>query len=558
MWCTSHANSPLERRRTPTPESRLRNNWRLIATIATVAAAVLALQAFLHGHFSALDEYDDGVYFGASIELVHGVVAYRDFAFIQPPFITVWLLPFAALSSSIGTAGGMEVARFFVDLVTVANIVLVGALVRRRPSLQVAAATGVMAFSEGTIRSSQTILLEPFLVLACLMALLCLLDGDGITSSSRRTWWAGVFFGVAGATKVWAVLPLLAAVIVLWRIGSSPVRRVVGGALIGFGVCTIPFIVGAPTAFFQQVVLTQAIRNRGGLTFRFRLADLTGLPGLSALHGGGFPIGLFLLATIVTVVFGAILINRRRFAVPLSSWSPLERFALWGTVLVGAGLLLSPTYYYHYSGFMAPFVAVLLSCVIERSARRHAHPLGGQSGRLPGALLWVAVASGLALYATSTINEIVHLPAAPHVDDAISDAIPGHGCVLYSNPGLALLDNRFTADVSGCPSVIDWLGQERVLDKGRAVSRSDARNRALQEAMTRWIASSDAVVLVRGDLGIDSANISYLHNHFDRQDRVPGRLRIYVRETRSHSPTEEYESERARPIGPPPLATRSK
>ena len=150
---------------TPAPlgtASALRVNWAVIIVIAVAAASVLALQAFLHGHFSALDEYDDGVYFGASIELFHGLLPYRDFAFIQPPMITLWMLPFAAVSSVTGTAVAMEAARFFVDLVSVTNVVLVGVLVRRRTTIQVVAATGLMAFSQGTIRSSQTILLEPF------------------------------------------------------------------------------------------------------------------------------------------------------------------------------------------------------------------------------------------------------------------------------------------------------------------------------------------------------------------------------------------------------------
>ena len=108
----------------------LRRNWIAIAGIAALVLGVLALQAFLHNHYSAVDEYDDGVYFGASVQLVHGVLAYRDFAFIQPPAITLWLAPVAALSTLTGTAAAMEVARFFVDLVTVTNIVLVGALVR--------------------------------------------------------------------------------------------------------------------------------------------------------------------------------------------------------------------------------------------------------------------------------------------------------------------------------------------------------------------------------------------------------------------------------------------
>jgi len=194
---------------TVTPDGRRkwphgRRNWVVIIGIATLALCVLLLQALLHGHFSAVDEYDDGVYFGASVELVHGVLAYRSFAFIQPPLITVWMFPFAAASTVTGTAVAMEAARFFVGLVTVTNVVVVGALVRRRSTLQVVAATGVMAFSQGTIRSSQTILLEPFLVLACLLAFLCLMDGENLTASSRRIWWCGLFLGVAGATKLWA------------------------------------------------------------------------------------------------------------------------------------------------------------------------------------------------------------------------------------------------------------------------------------------------------------------------------------------------------------------
>ena len=130
------------------------------------------------------------------------------------------MLPFAARSTMTGTAVAMEAGRFFVDLVTVTNVVLVGVLVRRRPTFVVVIATAVMAFSQGTIRASQTILLEPFLVLACLVGFLFLMKGEEVTTSSRRLWWCGVFFGVAGATKVWAVLPFLAVLIVLAPAGN--------------------------------------------------------------------------------------------------------------------------------------------------------------------------------------------------------------------------------------------------------------------------------------------------------------------------------------------------
>jgi Glycosyltransferase family 87 len=524
----------------------LRRNRIAIAGIAALALGVLALQALLHSHYSAVDEYDDGVYFGASVELIHGVIAYRDFAFIQPPMITLWMVPFAALSTLTGTAVAMEMARFFVDLVTVTNVVLVGVLVRRRTTRQVVLATGVMAFSQGTIRSSQTILLEPFLVLACLIAFLFLLNGEKVTTSYRRLWWCGVFFGIAGATKVWAVLPLAAALIVLSSRGARELRKVVGGAIIGFGCCTLPFIVGAPAVFFQQVILTQVIRNGGGFSFLQRLADLTGIPGLSSLAGTHEVLGGVLVVAVLCAGLGAVVLCWR-FR-PVQSWSSLERLAVWGGAFVAFGLLTSSTYYYHYSGLMAPFLALIASSLVVRVMDLLCQLFPLRSRFLPGMLALCAAPMAIALFLGATVVEILALPVAPHVGDAVADAIPVHGCVLYANPALALLDDRFTSDVNGCPGVIDWLGQERVLDKGDSAMPSDTDDKELQSLMGRWIESSDAVVLEKSNLGLDSVNVAYLDSHFDRETDVPRGLRIFVREyqPRRHPPRDPRPSHASR------------
>ena len=436
---------------------RLARNWRVILGIAATALVVLTLQYLWHGHFSAIDEYDDGVYLGASINLSHGVLPYRDFAFIQPPMITVWMLPFAFLSSWTGTAAAMEAGRYFVDLVCVTNVVLLGALVRRRSMTQVIIATGAFAFSQGTIRSSQTILIEPFLVLACLVAFLLLMDGEAVTVSSRRLWWAGAFFGVAGATKVWAALPFLAALIVLSPSGFGSQRKVVGGAIIGFLFCTLPFMVGAPGPFFQQVVVTQAIRNAGGFPFLQRAADLTGIPGFSTLSAGHRGVAECLLALLVVMGIGVAFLCWRSRGRPV--WTPLERLSLWSMLFVAAALLISPTYYYHYSGFMAPFVALVASAVVVRLREPLCRLFSVRSQFLPGRTALLVASVGVTCLFGAVIVDVLDAPAAPQVSDAMSDAIPVRGCVLYLNPTLALLDNRFTSDVSGCPEVIDWLGQ---------------------------------------------------------------------------------------------------
>jgi alpha-1,2-mannosyltransferase len=516
-----------------TDSERIRRNWTAIVAVALLAVGVLALQSFLHGHYSAVDEYDDGVYFGSSVELIHGVIAYRDFAFIQPPLVTVWLAPFAAFSNVTGTAIAMEMARVFVDLVTVTNVVLVGVLVRRRTTLQVIVATSVMAFSQGTIRSSQTILLEPFLVLASLVALVVLIDRDEITGSSRRLWWCGVLFGVAGATKIWAVFPLAAVLLVLSSRGVPALQRIAGGAMIGFGVCCLPFIITAPIAFFQQVVFTQAIRNGGGFSLRERLADLTGIPGFSSFVQTHALSGVVLLFFVLCLTLKILLLSARERHV--RPWSPLERIALWGGAFVVVGLLISPTYYYHYSGFMAPFVALVMSACVVRVKTPVCGLLAVRSILLPDMLALFVVPTVIASLLGTIVTEVVNLPAAPHVVDAVSDAIPGRGCVLFANPTLALLDNRFTSDVSGCPDVIDWLGQERVLDNGRTAGPFATNDGGLQEAMAGWIESSDAVVLGNGNVGLDGANVDYLAKYFNREPGVPRPLRIYVRDSRRAS-----------------------
>jgi hypothetical protein len=202
---------------------------------------------------------------------------------------------------------------------------------------------------------------------------------------------------------------------------------------------------------------------------------------------------------------------------------------MWSALLISVGLLLSPTYYYHYSGFMAPFVALIASSLLARLRVPICRLFSLRSFFSPTLLAWFAVPVAIAVLLGSVIVEVVNLPAAPQVGDAVSDAIPARGCVLYANPTLALLDNRFTSDVSGCPDVVDWLGQERVLDNGYSTSLSDARNKSLQKVMGHWIASSDVVVLESSDLGLDDANVDYLHSHFESEADLPRGLRIYVR-----------------------------
>jgi hypothetical protein len=297
------------------------------------------------------------------------------------------------------------------------------------------------------------------------------------------------------------------------------------------------------------VILTQVIRNGGGFSFLQRLADLTGIPGLSSLTGTHEVLGGVLVSALTCVGLGIVVICWR--FPPDLPWSPLERLAVWGGAFVAIGLLTSSTYYYHYSGFMAPFVALIASSLVVRVMDLLCQLFSLRSLFLPGMSALFTVPIAIALFLGATVVEILALPVAPHVGDAVADAMPGHGCVLYANPTLALLDDRFTSDVNGCPGVIDWLGQERVLDKGDSAMPSDTDDKKLQSLMGRWIESSDAVVLEKSNLGLDSVNVAYLDSHFDREVDVPRGLRIFVREyrPRHHPPRGPVAESRFKVVG---------
>ncbi len=89
----------------------------VIALAAILALALaLALRVFQlsrPGYLSGFTQYDDGVYFGNALRLVHGAIAYRDFAMVQPPGSMLLIAgrhtataSLAALSNVTSTNGG--------------------------------------------------------------------------------------------------------------------------------------------------------------------------------------------------------------------------------------------------------------------------------------------------------------------------------------------------------------------------------------------------------------------------------------------------------------------
>ncbi len=107
-------------------------------------AFVLRLLPVLNGGgLYGLNDYDDGVYFGAAVALVHGSIPYRDFLLLHPPGILYVLAPFAALGNLVGDATAFAAARLAFMLLGAANAGLV-ALVAGRIGRRAALFAGVL------------------------------------------------------------------------------------------------------------------------------------------------------------------------------------------------------------------------------------------------------------------------------------------------------------------------------------------------------------------------------------------------------------------------------
>src|SRR5439155_1211382 len=113
---------------------------------------------------------------------------------------------------------GMAIGRVLTVLASAGGVVLAGLLVRHRGALAALIACGVLAVFPDSIAAAHTVLVEPWLVLFCLLGAVAVFDRDRLTASRRRLAWGGLAFGFAGAIEGWAIIPVLvvAAICLPW------------------------------------------------------------------------------------------------------------------------------------------------------------------------------------------------------------------------------------------------------------------------------------------------------------------------------------------------------
>jgi glycosyl transferase family 87 len=433
------------------------------AAITSMTLLALVVRFFLFtrpGSLTGVVEYDDGPYSASAVELVHGVLPYRGFVFVQPPGITLLMAPVALLAKVTGTTVGMAAGRIATALASAAGVALAGLAVRRRGPLAVVCVSGLLAVYPASVAASHTVLVEPWLVLACLAGMLAVFDGDRLTPSARRLAAGGLAFGLAGAIEAWAIVPVAVLAVLL---APRPRRAAwfAGGVTAGFCLCVGPFVALAPRAFYTDVVIAQ-IGHRpdaARVSLMYRLHDMTGLFYVRPWSD---------LATLMVVLLTAGVIA---FAMVIAGLarrlSTLEWFAAATASLVAAVFLWPSQFHYHFPAFLAPYLALVIGLPVATCAElahRGLASVGAGNWVRPAAVSMSALAvAGMAVLGVYGETGQAPFPVpVPHV----RKVIPAGACVLSDQVSYLIVADRFYSSTPGCPVLLDSLGADLALSHG--------------------------------------------------------------------------------------------
>jgi Glycosyltransferase family 87 len=438
-----------------------------IGTVIIVATLVgLALRLYQlsrPGYLLGITEYDDGTDFGSAVRLVHGALPYRDFIMVQPPGITLLMAPVALATKTLGTVSGMAAARVLTALASAAAVPLGGLLTRHRGLVAVTVTCGILAVYPDSLLAARTVLLEPWLVLGCLLGALAVFDGDRL-AGGRRLLWGGLAFGFAGAVKVWAILPVL-VIIALTARRPRDAARFAAGVAVGFLAAVLPFALLAPGTFYRGVILAQLVRaDLARVPLGFRLQHMLGLTHAPQLPT---PALVAIAAAVIVIIAGLSVL-----AVRLTHQAPpaLEKFATATFALVAVAFLWPSDFYNHYSAFLAPFLALAIALPLSRV-------LGAPAVAGARARRMVLLRRGAALLAVLTLTAFAALQAAAesHLAAAIPASeisaaervIPPGACVLSDQMSYTIAIDRFASNAPGCSTMVDGVGSDYALSGGR-------------------------------------------------------------------------------------------
>lgn len=510
---------------------------RLLVVVGVVTLAVRLVPLAAAGALGSALGYDDGVHLAVAAHLVGGELPYRDVLFVHPPGIVLFLAPVAALAHLVGDPTALAVGRMLAMAVGVANAVLVGWLLRRHGAVAVLTGGLTYALWAPAIAAERSIYLEPFIGLGLLVALAAVArrqegvpavpdgpqpgtapragprSGATPTSSRRALAVAGLALGLACVFKVWAVFDVaVVGLLVLSRHGVRGALRWAAWGVGGAAVVLVPFVVAAPVQIWDDVVLAQARRPRAENPTHRHLVELARWSGS---HGPVLRALALLVAAAVLVAVFLVLVRAVRRTPRPSAWPDP---AWWAVVAVvhGAALAVAPSFYLHYSAFLAPPCCLLAGAVagaVVRRAEQLARAWGG-GFRLASRGLLGAAAVALLVLGGATFPR---LPGGLPQDEALLASLTRTGCTWSPNPSYLLAAGAQTRMVDeDCPGQPDLFGIRMVAGSGLSVPGSAPVGATTDPLVLRQLAQTRTVLLSASSpnqwLGPEVRR--YLHRHF--------------------------------------------
>lgn len=452
-----------------------------LAVVAVVLVTLL-LRAWVDlrsGGLAGAGSIDDGVHYAAAASLVAGRMPYRDFLFLHPPGIVLALTPFAAAGRVLGDATAFEVARAGGIVLGAVNAGLL-VVVLRRFGLAAGLTGGlVYACAWPAVFAERSALLEP--LGCCLLLIACALTVD--RSSRRRAVLAGCALGAAVVVKLTFVPLAVIVLLAMRRRGAAAALAAVGLAAL---VC-LPFLVAAPAAMWQQVVLDQLGRRRIVPLLGLRLAGMVLPPVVPGVPQRIALAAVLGLAAILAVV-GLSTRGARRYAAMLLVEVPL--------------LLAAPSFYGHY----AVLVALPLAASAGVAVARLRTTVSGRAR--PVAVIGAVVVLAVVVLGPWTPARVAKL-SSPRLPDGLVAAVQGaSGCVVSDTATTLVLASTVSRDLErGCalwPDVSGW--QYDRIGRPAAPAPTPEDDARYQRRVVGYLRSGEVVVLspTGGDLSAAS------------------------------------------------------
>jgi hypothetical protein len=294
----------------------------------------------------------------------------------------------------------------------------------------------------------------------------------------------------------------------------------VAGVAAGFLVSILPFAIAAPRLFYDDVVVAQLTRIGHRDPTWHRLESMIGIPGAQ-----GWTKGTVLAACLALVAF-VLLVQAAAWLVTRRPPPPLDWFATVSAALIVVIFLWPPYFASHYSAFLAPFLAMAVSLPVARLAAAGVTAARGRHKAAPGPagagprpwlaragliLLGVAIVAGAWVQAPTGSTSLTRR-ASPSV---VGRLVPAGACVATDQASFLLLANRFTSTVPDCSQMVDGLGTDLALSRGRRPSSGAGRVPAVMAAWNHAFRTA-GYVLLSDKCSLRIPWTAQLRSYFDR------------------------------------------